>query len=266
MKRILDEAKKMITAKALLSASALGLFIPFIRLVYWIFDTAYLSGFGISPDVYSRPIFSSGFVSAWLVVEAIVPMMIVWTVFSAALFLLLLNINLGALGQSENRYSAYKIYSGDTRWTRARKRLLYALPKSFNWPYYTWTFGIVLIVFMLGVCTWATKKGVDLANAQLKAYAQKGHCIDKFTSNNKGCFRISGVAGVEHFLIANSETHLLYLSREGQSGRAEKPCGLECKTTLNIFEKKRDAQYSIYRTYVPMSDRELSETESKANE
>lgn len=247
MKRIYDEFKRMITAKAIISAASLGLFIPFAKLVYWVFDTSYLGGFGISPDVYSRPVFSSGFVSSWLVVEAMMPMLGLWTLIAVVLFFVLFNANYSALEKPENRELIYRIYSSDKRWVRMRKRFSYALSKSVGWPYFIWISGFILLFFLLVIFAKASERGTELAEGQLNIYAESGLCVDKFSSKNKGCFQIYGIQGEGHFVIANPASHLIFLSRtcSGVIDPETKECGGEYVTTLHIHEKEPGNQYSI---------------------
>ena len=85
--------KKYITAKVLVAALTVGLALPFIKVLYWTFDTAYLSGFGISPEIYSRPIFSSGFVSVWLFAFSMTPLMLLWMLICLIVFIVLTAMN-----------------------------------------------------------------------------------------------------------------------------------------------------------------------------
>lgn len=251
MKRIIDEAKRMITAKAIISAVSLGLFVPFAKLVYWLFDTAYLGGFGISPDVYSRPIFSSGFVSVWLVAQAMAPILTGWLCFAFALFIILFSINFGALDKPENIEVDFRIYKKDTWQVRFVKRFGYAIYKSYAWPFSILVCGLSLILFLLSVVVWASKEGDKLSETQVKAYASNGECKDKFNSSLYGCFTIEGIDGKGLFVIANPKTHLLFLSRSCLNGAAEVggDCTGEYQTALHIHEKVPERQYSINREY-----------------
>lgn len=251
MKRIIDELKKMITAKALISTVSLGLFIPFAKLIYWVFDTSYLGGFGVSPDVYSRPVFSSGFVSSWLVAEAMTPILGIWTVIAVVLFVILFNANFGSLEKPENRELIYRIYSRDKGRTRFRKRFRYALSKSFAWPTLIWISGFILLFFLAVVVVKASERGRELAQVQMKAYADHGFCVDKFNSKNKGCFQIDGIEGEGLFVIANPSSHLIFLSRvcSGEINPETNDCSGDKETTLHIHEKEPNKQYSIDRAY-----------------
>src|SRR5690606_36847719 len=60
--------------------------VPVIGMLYWIFDTSYLAEFGIGPELYSRPIFSSSLINAWLFASVIGPSIWIWTTLSGILF------------------------------------------------------------------------------------------------------------------------------------------------------------------------------------
>jgi hypothetical protein len=63
--------------------------IPVVGMLYWIFDTTYLAAFGVGPEFYSRPIFSSSLINIWLFVSAIKPGIWIWMALSVLIFLLL---------------------------------------------------------------------------------------------------------------------------------------------------------------------------------
>lgn len=257
MRHIIDEAKRMITAKAIISAASIGLFIPFAKLLYWVFDTSYLGGFGISPDVYNRPIFSSGFVSSWLVAEAMAPALVIWTGFAIVLFAVLFNINFENSEKPKICELDLNNYRSESRWIKLKRRGIYAFSKSFGWPYFIWASGFVLIIFLLAILVWASRKGAQLAEVQLNVYVAEGLCVDKFNSKNKGCFRVTGIDGNNHFVIANPATHLIYLSRKRKnpmdSDESADSAGREngYVTTLHIHQKEPDKQYSVQRDYQP---------------
>jgi hypothetical protein len=251
MKKIIIEAKKMITAKAIISAASLGMFLPFIKLVYWVFDTAYLSGFGINPEIYSRPIFSSSFIGVWLFAESLYPMMIGWIFFSLIIFLVLFNMNLSLLGRPLRAEQGIDILESDTKWIRFKKIFPTAFSKSVNWPIAILLIGIYLIIFITGAASYSSKKGRSLAEIQMEHYNANGECWDKFNSKNNGCFRVSGISGAGHFVIANLETHLLYLSREVVNGNGAGESNKKFITKLHIHEKSPKEKYSISRDYKP---------------
>lgn len=253
MQRIIDQVKKMVTAKAIISAASLGLFIPFARLVYWVFDTSYLGGFGVSPDVYSRPIFSSGFVSIWLLVESMTPIFFGWSSFAIVLFVVLFSVNFDVLKKYENRHNYYGILSSDSKGDELKKRFSYAFSKSSGWPFYIWVSGVSLFLFLVLAISLASSRGRDLAQKQLNYYVDTGKCADKFNSTNVGCFRVEGVEGAGHFVIANPKTHLLYLSRQSADQDLSEFCESKCEITLHILEKEPGKQYSIDRVYMPVA-------------
>ena len=252
MKKIIHEAKKMITAKALISAVSLGLFLPFIKLIYWVFDTSYLSGFGINPDVYSRPVFSSGFISFWLFAKSLLPIWIGWIFFSFVIFFTLLNINLGISEKPEKTAQDLNLLDSDSEWIRLKKVFPYALSKSVKWPFSMFVIGGLFILFITGAIVSASEKGLSLADVQMERYDATGECWDKFNSGNSGCFHVSGIDGADLFVIANLQDHLLYLSREAVDDKKPTVPNKEFITKLHIHEKSTNEQYTISRDYKPI--------------
>lgn len=256
MKEFFDKIKSMITAKAVISAVSLGLFLPFIKLIYWVFDTAYLSGFGITPDVYSRPIFSSGFISAWLFAGAMTPIFIGWALFSVVIFVVLFSINFESLAPPKQREDDKKSSEKESEFSKFITSIIDALSKSIEWPSFIFISGFILIIFFVTTILHTHKNGFKLADEQISVYANEGKCGDKFNAKNVGCFNVSGIEGTNHFVIANLQTHLLYLSRRPTNESGSITCDKEYKVTLHIHEKKSDKQYSINRDYI------FSETEN----
>jgi hypothetical protein len=252
MKKIILEAKKMITAKAIISAASLGLLLPFFKLIYWVFDTSYLSGFGVSPDVYSRPVFSSGFVSVWLIVKSLVPIFYGWISFSIILFFALMSMNLSVLERPQTVASSPEILEDDSFLEWLKKAFPVAYSKSISWPLSLVVIGTLVILFIINTLTMSSRKASSLSDEQMKQYNDTGQCHDKFNSDNIGCFNIPVINGRGLFVIANTQTHLLYLSREASD--ASKPNASKGKftTKLHIHEKKSDDQYSITREYIPV--------------
>ena len=252
-KKVVTEAKRAITAKALISTVSIGMLIPFAKLVYWIFDSSYLGGFGINPDIYSRPIFASGFVSTWLVVESLGFIFFAWSFLAVVFFVILTSANISPrryeTKDQDHIQNTEKVLSDQStlkeHFYDFLERISDAVSRSIEWPLIIWGAGFSFFLFFMLSMLWASNKGSELAISQRDLYLKHGFCADKFNSSNLGCFAIHGVEGENHFIIANSKTHLIYLSREG-SPQNNETSGIE----LTIMEKKTDTQYSITRNFI----------------
>lgn len=251
--KVVTEAKRAITAKALISTASIGMLIPFAKLIYWVFDTSYLAGFGISPDIYSRPIFASGFVSTWLVVESLGFIFFAWSFLAIVFFIILTSANISPRRYEDKDQDHIKNTEKVLSDQSTLKEHLYdflqrvsdAAGRSIEWPLIIWGAGFSFFLFFMLSMLWASNKGSELAISQRDLYLKHGFCADKFNSSNLGCFAIHKVEGENHFIIANSKTHLIYLSREGAQKSNENSV-----IELTIMEKKAGTQHSITRNFI----------------
>ncbi len=241
------------TAKTVISVIFIGLFVPYSKLVYWLFDTAYLGGFGVNPDVFNRPVFSSDFVSVWLVAESMPVILAGWSMLAlvALLVLTMANYEKGRRGEGGNEGVSNTNHSTSEPQLNGRpSRIFESLSKSIDWPAFIWVSGLLIIMFLALTVIWSVSKGEELSEIQRDWYLNEGVCLDKFSSGNVGCFTVSGVPGNNHFVIYNSDTDLIYMSRKDCIDIDSKE---ECKASisLNIVEKSSKTQYSVIRDYVP---------------
>jgi len=273
LNKVVGSVKQAATAKSIISAASVGMLIPLAKLIYWVFDTAYLGGFGVSPDIYSRPIFSSGFVSTWLVVESLGIMIVGWSILAFVLFIILTAVNVKPnrdfLTNEEEDNKRGAIVSEDfslkEKIFNFFDRILESVSHSLDWPVIIWSSGLSIFLLLAFAMIWASEKGNKLANEQRDLYLNNGICADKFNSSNSGCFKITGIKGKDHFIIANSKTHLIYLSREsGCNDDSSQICKSGIK--LNILEKAPGSQYSVVRDFVPFDDNEASLSAVKVSE
>ena len=249
MRKIFNNIKKTIIIKTLISIISLGLFIPFIELIYWTFDTAYLSGFGISPDIYSRPIFSSGFINTWLFAESIQSIFIGWSLLLFIIFLMLFSINFSNLNKSQVNDPETIKFKKEGNIFRILEQLINVFAKSIAWPFYILICGIFIIMFTMYSIIWAHNKGLALAEGQLNNYVTEGKCLDKFNSKSFGCFDVKDIEDKDIFVITNTQKHILYLNRKNiNASKLEKNDQYEIK--IHIHEKEPGKEYSINRKYV----------------
>lgn len=286
LSNVILEIKKYFTAKVIIAALTAGFAIPYTKLLYWTFDTAYLSGFGVSPEIYSREIFSSGFVSVWLFSVSMAPLMFVWSLICLIAFVLLTAVSVEAESEDQvfsftkrtrvalDKNSRYvklmrklscKAIKGFRSFRRSQfvrgishylksksiyRRLVISASKSFNIPAFVYVIGLVVLLIVLFSFSFASREGRQLANGQLVDYRNKALCNDGFNSTNIGCFSIKGIKGDNHFVISNSDSHLIYLSGDEakQNAQEETPQKL-MNIELTILEKKHDIPYEIKRTF-----------------
>lgn len=70
---IKSAAGKYLTIKIVFLSLSLFFSIPLITAMYWSFDSSYLAAFGVGPEIFNRPIFSSKLINTWLVVVMLKP-------------------------------------------------------------------------------------------------------------------------------------------------------------------------------------------------
>lgn len=265
MNKILSELKKLVTIKTLVSIVSVGAIVPLCKALYWTFETSYFGYFGVSPEVFSRPLFSSGFISVWLFVTSMSPILIVWSGVMTISFVFLVSFN----------YEVPKFPSTDsagegnkgiitntaedksqkiTKWARVKAvlaNLADAVGRSITIPFIFWASGLIALLAVMFSFVWADKKGRELAKNLVDDYISKQECKDGFNNRVVGCFEISGIKGSNHFVLTNGKTHLIYLSHDqelpdpsgyGDAQESEFP-------KINIIEKSPGETFKIRRTY-----------------
>jgi hypothetical protein len=263
MKNYLPEFKRFFSTKLFLSIFSISALLPLLQAQYWTFETAYFGYFGISPEIFSRPIFSSGFISVWLFADSILPVFWVWTFLMGAVFFVLFVINFQIIEPKKSEViDDRQIDCNDDEVnledSTIKKKILAFITKladswlkSINLPIMLWGSGLILFFTVLLLFIWTSNHGAELAKKQMDSYIQDDFkCIDGFNSNNIGCFTIEGIDGEDHLVITNSKTHLIFLSREIHTEIDENMAtrkSVEIK--LHVFEKTTDEVFKITRDY-----------------
>lgn len=260
-KNILSEVKKYITVKTVFSIVSVSAIIPLCKALYWVFETSYFGYFGISPEIFSRPLFSSGFISVWLFVTAMYPMFFVWTGLMVVCFLILVSFNyeepnferdviandVGSVNGEPEEISVRITF-----WVRLKaafSNLGESIAKSFAIPFIFWVSGFVALMAVTLLFLWADKEGGKLAKNQVDSYINDHECKDGFNNSNVGCFEISGIDGEDYFVITNSESHLIYMSRNEAPSNSLDADVATPPTSVHIVEKRSDDVFRLKRAY-----------------
>ena len=275
MDKIFKDAKFWAVVKFTLALVPIG---AFIKGIYWIFDKGYLSGLGISPEIFSRPVLESDFIIAWLSAEMVMP--IVWGVLAiaACLFVflygkpsssksadlllgpaseeqggeeaepLVADFNISCKGQAKQ-----KEFGRSSRLMDWVQEVVDKTVKAMIIPFTFVSISILLILIYAVSVVVLHGKAHKVGASQIKQYLSKEsrQCTDAFNNNYLGCFHIEGVQGTGHLLILNDDTHLIYFSCSNMSDKSDAmtaPC-LEKNLSLKILEKEPGKQYSITRDY-----------------
>ncbi|HBF08279.1 MAG: hypothetical protein CMD81_05950 [Gammaproteobacteria bacterium] len=218
---------------------ALICFYPCLKIIYWSFESAFLGEFGISQEIYSRPLFSSTYQIAWLSVYAIWPATFLWLIISLVIPLVIIFFRYPNFKQKED----LKLLSKEEY---IKSRMLGKITDISNYffetaiiPFLVFTLGALLFIGVGHIFGYAQKKGSALAHELLDAYVSQGICLDKITSSQFNCYTITGV-DENVYLIDNSDTHLVFLRKSETEEKA---------VELRIIEKEKDKSYEIIRSY-----------------
>lgn len=205
--------------------------VPVIGMLYWIFDTSYLAEFGIGPELYSRPIFSSSFINAWLFVSAIGPSIWIWTALSGILFSFLM-IAFYEAGSNKEHATLAESNDVDTKSWAYKIELFFNLITKAGIPAVVFLlFGFSIILSTSIAVSFLSKESSKLARKQIKAYINDGTCKDAFNDYHLGCYSILGEIGDDHLLILNGKDAIIYMSRQKQG------CATEETFTITIKNK-----------------------------
>ncbi len=139
-----------------------------------------------------------------------------------------------------------------TIWVRIKavfSNLAVSIGKSFAMPFVFWSSGFVALIAVMLLFIGADREGRKLAKNQVDSYIKNYECKDGFNNDNVGCFEISGVEGDNHFVITNSEKHLIYMSRNMESKSDNKVITENQEFAVHIVEKTSDDVFKLKRIY-----------------
>jgi hypothetical protein len=260
----IPEIKKFLTLKLIVSIITIGGIWPLLQALYWTFETAYFGYFGVGPEIFNRPVFSSGFISVWLVAASIGPAFIVWSGLMLIVFIVLIFVNYNEpafyLRKEINDVPPdvdnciYQDSEETKNWKYGFKAHLSnvfdSVSKSINVPLFFWLGGFIIALILVLLFVGAGTKGEKLAKNQVENYLKnKFECHDGFNDNNIGCFSIQGIDGNDHLVITNNKTHLIFLSRTQAIESSENATTNLPVIKLHIIEKADGDVFTITRHY-----------------
>jgi hypothetical protein len=211
---IKNAAGRYLTLKIVFLTLSLFFSIPLITAMYWSFDSSYLAAFGVGPELFNRPIFSSKLINTWLVVVLYKPGF--WLIVALAVFLLIVLSFIfyhQAKSKSEKpvllepkpeaepeveRHAVTEVF------VAADKALISSL--AFLWV------GLFLLLAPLLLIIYLSSQATILADKQINAYIEKGECIDTFNGSHIGCYAIPKESCKDNLIIFNDNRKLIYLS------------------------------------------------------
>jgi len=261
LRKLVTQVKHYLKTKFVVLVLSLSVTIPLAQGVYWIFEASYFGHFGISPEIFNRPIFSSSFISVWVLVLSIFPLYIAWLALVAVVYLVLVAVNFekpkflteGAAPQKDKQLSPPRLGEKSLNWKKKVStlaiNLMSSIEKSVYFPAALFLLGSCIFLMFSSSIEWITEKGEKLAKDQIENYSkEKFECVDGFNSNNVGCFTIEGIDKDNLLVITNSETHLIYFSRT-QPTQTDTEKDHPAEINLHIIEKAPGEVFKITRRY-----------------
>lgn len=183
-------------------------FIPLLSLWYWGFDSSYLAGFGVGPEIYSRPVFASKLMLTWFVLGAIKHGLWLFPGIATLLFFVLFWTRYRAIKKS------LKTEQEGTQKSEGKIfEIIDLIDKSFTPSVAVVVIPGLIILLTLGPQIFTSQQGKRLASLQLNAYIDENICPDTFTIEHTGCYSISGEPDSNYFVIANDGRAIIFLSR-----------------------------------------------------
>ncbi|MGM8226033.1 hypothetical protein ACSV5M_05590 [Cellvibrio sp. ARAG 10.3] len=220
--QILNSIKEFIQAnfyiKLAISLFLLILSIPLLKIFYWFYDASYLASFGIGPEIYSRPIFSSKLSNVWMFLSAFKPLKWAWAVFCCLLFLFIFFILF-----KKNRIIPSKKSNRTKRISENSNLYVFfeSIEKAFTPAGITFVLGSVLLLTLILPIVFFIEEAQKHATNQINKYIDHSICIDSFDNTHLGCYKIPGEEGANKLIIHNDEKVLIYMSRVNKSDTDE---------------------------------------------
>lgn len=204
------------SVKVALTIIGLGISIPLFSLLYWAFDSAYLASFGVGPEIFSRPVFSSKLMVTWVVLGAVTP--VVW-VLGLIAFLLFVVLFVIFYRKRKSEIKASQGYPDTVEKTLNQPmKMMDVFERSFTPPSYLFLVPLIIFLLLIGGAAFMSGKAKTLASNQVEAYVKHEICLDTFNNNINGCYSISDEPEGTYLVVVNSEKLLIYLSREERKG------------------------------------------------
>lgn len=207
---IKNAAGKYLTIKIVSLSLSLFLSIPLITAMYWSFDSTYLAAFGVGPEIFNRPIFSSKLINTWLVVQLIKSGF--WLIVALAVFLL---IALTCIFYRQAKSKTEKPVPLELEAEPERHKVAEVAVAADKALVPSLTFlgvGLFSLLAPLLLIIYLSSQARTLADKQIDAYIEKGECIDTFDGSHIGCYAIPNESCKDNLIIFNDDRKLIYLS------------------------------------------------------
>jgi cbb3-type cytochrome oxidase subunit 3 len=241
--------KRYLSLKSIVFLISVASTIPLFNLLYWIFEVSYFGYFGISPELFSRPVFSSNLIDIWIFAILLQPAFMVLIIVMAVILIPVIWINLYA-HNNQNVDSDENIGTDKTKHFLTKLVTLLKPAEHLailGWLLVMLTFFVLLILFV-----YTSKEGRKLAKMQIEGYSRVDYkCFDGLDDNNIGCYSIDGIDGSNHLVITNNKTHLIYLSQTPSISSKNKAADNPVPFDIHIVEKAPGDVYKITRQYKP---------------
>lgn len=220
---------------------------PILSLLYWAFDSSYLAAFGIGPELYTRPLFSSSFINIWLCVAALKPGLWLWLALATLLYLVLF-------------ITAYEWHKKDvqhdnniaTDQKSIFDKISYASGKAFTPALVFYTSGMLTILAIAWITKFLSDNASELAQKQIQTYRTTGECKDAFNNAHSGCYTISDEQGDNHLLILNSKDTLIFMTRFIKAVQNNDSTTIP---ELVVIVKNKSTQEKISRKFVYLENK-----------
>lgn len=233
--------RNTLSIKIVLYIVGLLLSIPVVGMLYWIFDTSYLATFGIGPEFYSRPIFSSSLINVWLFISALKPFIWIWLILSLIIFMLILIVCFNASRKKQSLGPEGNTEVDDTAFIYKVELFFNLLVKAGVPALAFLLIGLSFIALITFSILFFESDSSELAKRQLKAYIEDKKCKDAFNDYHEGCYTISGEKGDDHLLLLNNKDVVIYMSRQKLDAEKEE--------TFTVTVKNKLTQEKIVRLY-----------------
>ncbi len=251
VKYIRNLISNFVPIKIVFYLAALLFGMPILSLLYWAFDSSYLAAFGVGPELYTRPLFSSSFINIWLCVAALKPGLWLWLALAILLFFILF-------------MSAYEWHKSDAQHDNCivaeeqsvLDKIYSASGKAFTPAVVFYFSGMLAILAIAWITKFLADNAAELAQKQIQTYRATGECKDAFNNSHSGCYTISNEDGDDHLLILNSKETLVFITRSIQ-----KPQKSENNTPhpeLVVVVKNKITQEKIARKFVYLENKNNS--------
>lgn len=229
---------------------ALFFCLPLTGLMYWFFDSHYLGAFGVGPELFSRPLFSSRLINLWLTSILMKPGIQIWAALCAILFLALL-VNFYSI-RKKGAPPKEPVDKTPSNWLL---KFIFVLEKAYTPSAALLITGLTLLLALTAALQYISNKAKELANTQIESFVKDGECKDTFNKDHSGCYSISNELGDENLLILNNADTVIFITKKpvmqtnaSDTNRAEPLFNIVIKNKLTQEKIVREFKYAKLST------------------